>query len=137
MDDFKNNIPRYIRQYTYQVLFIIILIKLKPKLFSEWFIDIIRATYVIIALIVIYFIYIRYGQQRILQSIYNSYPSLHRNTFNTIIIHILNILIHYVPVFLLGFPKNNKSYIYGICITFIWYIINKKDLKYIYPSTAN
>jgi hypothetical protein len=132
MDDFKRNIPCYIRQYTYQVLFIVILIKLKPNLFPEWFIDIIRAIYVIIALLVIYFVYIYYGTERAINSVYNMYPSLHRNTNTLIIINLINILVHYLPVLILGFPKNNKSYIYAICITLIWYSINKKDLKSIY-----
>jgi hypothetical protein len=132
MDDFKRNIPCYIRQYTYQVLFIVILIKLKPNLFPEWFIDIIRAIYVIIALLVIYFIYIRYGTERSVNLIYNMYPSVHRNRNTLVNIHLLNILVHYLPVLILGFPKNNKSYIYAICITLIWYSINKKDLKSIY-----
>jgi hypothetical protein len=132
INDLMNFSKRGYRMFTFQLLIFVVLIKLKPNLFPEWFVDIIRALCVLMGILVIYFTFFVYGYDKMMQSVYDSFPSIQKNSSGIMFIHLVNYLVHFLPVFIIGFPKNKKSYIYAIIILFVWYMINKKDMNKIY-----
>jgi hypothetical protein len=132
IDDLIKFFKRAYRMFTFQLLIFVVLIKLKPNLFPEWFIDIIRALCVLMAILVIYFTFAVYGYDKTMQSVYESFPSIQKNTSGMMFIHLINYIVHFLPVFIIGFPKNKKSYIYALIILLIWYMFNKKDMHKIY-----
>jgi len=132
IDDLKKFLKRIYRMYTFQLLIFVVLIKLKPKLFPEWFIDIIRASCVLMAILVIYFTFAVYGYDKMIDSVYSKFPSIQKNITGIMFIHLINYIVHFLPIFIIGFPKNKISYIYALIILFIWYMFNKKDIHKIY-----
>jgi len=132
IDDLIKFFKRAYRMFTFQLLIFVVLIKLKPKLFPEWFIDIIRALCVLMAILVIYFTLVVSGYDKTMQSVYESFPSIQKNITGMMFIHLINYIVHFLPMFIIGFPKNKISYIYAIIVLFIWYMFNKKDMHKIY-----
>lgn len=99
-----------------------------PSLFTSDIIkDTIKGLSFLIAIAVIY-IYGVYGAKEIKQF----YGHFIGNQFPTIIYYLLDFIIHFLPVILIGLPSHINGIFYAYFITVIWYLSIRHFIQKLY-----
>lgn len=113
----QNISPLWRLAYMYSIyqLILVMGLMLFPKVYPTWFADYVRATSVFVALGWIG-IYIRVG----MKNIYNMYASIYPGISQPVFL-IADICTHFVPLLLIGFPHEPKSYFIAAFFVMVWY----------------
>jgi len=123
-DDINKSFYRNIYMYTLYQFIAVVIVLMYPKILPVWAKDIVKASCIIIALLVFIITYFIIGYTKLIQLIRALFPFIPYD-IGTYIFPLGNLLVHYVVVLLLGLPKNIVSVIYASCVIYIWiYIIN-------------
>jgi hypothetical protein len=104
-----------------------------PNKFPEWCKDIIRASCISIAFLWFIMCFYIIGYDKIMQIILELFPFINKDV-GAYLIPISDMLIHYMPILLIGLPKNIYSVIYAVLIIYTWYFVINYKTMYINDS---
>ena len=93
-------------------------------------IDIIRAKCIFVALVVIYY-YLKFGFDSP-RRFYSKILGLPKMSLLTA--YLIDVFVHFLPVILLGLPRNVMSYIFAYLDVIIWYVLVRKHIVNVYGN---
>ena len=117
---------RLLHMYTVYQFIIAIIVYIFPELFNQSVTDVIRASCLITAMIVMYY-YTVFGFKRVVSVYDNLLPSIDKRLFP-----IIEFILHFGIIYLVGLPKKPESMLYATCIIIIWVNVLKNQLNDIY-----
>jgi hypothetical protein len=97
-----------------------------PQLLPRWFQDYVKAACVLLAVIWV-MMYMHIGPGRIISYYQHMFPRVPRW-----ILHVVDILLHFVPVLLLGLPSTYASYTFAFGVLLLWYIMVRPMMSVVY-----
>ena len=121
-NDLNTAFYRSIYMYTLYQFIAVVIVLMYPKLLPVWVKDIIKASCIIIALLVFIITYFIIGYTNLIDLIRGLFPFIPYD-IGTYIFPLGNLLVHYVVVLLLGLPHNIVSVIYATFVIYIWILI--------------
>ena len=109
----------------YQISMVVVLLFF-PQTLPEWFKDYIRAASIIVAIgwLMLYF-YV--GPSKIEEFYKMRFPWI-----DTKLIYFIDIMVHFVPVFLVGLPRSYYSYFIAFGIILVWYVVFRPIIQKAY-----
>jgi len=117
---------RLIHMYTIYQFIIAIIVYIFPKLFNQSITDVIRASCLITAMIILYY-YTVFGFKRFVRVYDNLWPGIDKRLFP-----FSEIITHFGIIYLVGLPKKPESILYATCIIILWTNLLKNKLNDIY-----
>ena len=124
-------ISNIFKMYTFHQSIFVLLVILYPKLLSEEIIDIIRGSCVIVASLIINF-YLYFGYNEVIKVYMKILYFIPKDILN-ILCPIIDFIVHFFVIFLVGLPKNPLSILYAAIILILWFETNKTNIQQIYP----
>ena len=123
---------RLFQMYTVINLFFVIFHRRLP----EWAQDIIRASTLLILVVVAISSWFSGNISTIYIEFFDSFfKAAFSDTTKIIIIATIDIIIHTVPLFIMGMPRTPSSFIWAYSIMLVWYAVFRDQIKKIYvPS---
>ena len=117
---------RLIHMYTVYQFILVVTLLLFPNMFNQSITDVIRASCLIIAMIIMYY-YTVFGLKRFVSVYDNLWPSIDKRLYP-----ISEFMTHFGIIYLVGLPKKPESMLYATCIIIIWVNVLKNQLNDIY-----
>ena len=109
----------------YQLVLVTLIVAL-PRAFPAWFVDYVRAATAIVAIGWIG-IYIRVGKNKIFDMYASLFPYIPRSAF-----YLIDIGTHFVPLLVMGLPRNAMSYLIAVMFITLWYHMVRLSLPTVY-----
>lgn len=121
--------------YSYYQFGFVVLVTLFPSLFPSKFIDTVRASTVLVACGWL-LLYVAVGPAQIAAFYQRIFPQVPKE-----IVYTLDIIVHFIPVMIVGLPIEKYSYFIAFAMLLVWYLVfrpmTQKVHGYVIRRTAD